>query len=144
MAARRRCHEQALALFAPLADADSEALCLARLGAALATLGELDDGEAHLRRAQQLVGSAEPSRLEAVRLQRAFLELALARSAFEANELAAGRARLLQAIERCDRVERSSDAGPPLEARSDDIRVTLRILRPLLAELLSAYDFLRP
>jgi predicted ATPase len=131
----RRCHEQARELFAPLADAYSEALCLARLGAALATLGETVEAEEHLSRAQRLVGSAEPSRLEAVRLQRAFLELALARRAFEAGDAEAGRARLEQVTLRVERAERSDDAEPPLAARSDDIRITLRILKRMLAAL---------
>lgn len=133
----RRCHEQALELFAPLADAYSEALCLARLGATLATLGTTAEAEAYLSRAQRLVGSAEPSRLEAVRLQRAFLELALARKAFDANQLEAGRAKLEQATERCARVERAEGSELPLASRSDDIRITLRILKPLLAAVFS-------
>jgi predicted ATPase/Tfp pilus assembly protein PilF len=122
----RRCHERALALFAPLADTYSEALCLARLGATWATLGDVGQAEAHLGRAQRLAVSAEPSRLEAVRLQRAFLELSLARRAFEAGDAEAARARLEQATQRCAQVE-------SLAARSDDIRVTLRILKSLLA-----------
>ena len=129
----RLCHERALELFAPLADAYSEALCLGRLGATLATLGALAEAEAHLSRAQRLVRSAEPSRLEAVRLHRAFLELALARKAVAANDGDAGRARFEQATERCARVERAEGAEPSLATRSDDIRITLRILKPMLA-----------
>jgi predicted ATPase/Tfp pilus assembly protein PilF len=128
----RRCHEQALELLAPLADAYSEALCLGRLGATLATLGSTTEAESHLSRAQRLVRLAEPSRLEAVRLQRAFLELALARKAFAANDPEAGRTRLAQATERCARVERADGTEPPLATRSDDIRITLRILKPML------------
>ena len=131
----RHCHEQALALFAPLADPYSEALCLGRLGATLATLGATAEAEDHLSRAQRLVRAAEPSRLEAVRLQRAFLELALARQAFEAGDVEAGRARLEQARQRCEHVERSDGAAASLADRSDDIRITLRILRPMLAAL---------
>ncbi len=131
----RRCHEQALELFAPLADTSSEALCLARLGAALATLGDTTRADEHLRRAQLLARSAETSRREAVRLQRAFLELALARESFAARDVDAARARLDQAAERCAHVERSEGDEPGLAARSDDIRITLRILRPMLAEL---------
>jgi predicted ATPase/Tfp pilus assembly protein PilF len=132
----RRCHEQALALFAPLADAYSEALCLGRLGATLATLGATAEAETYLNRAQRLVHSAEPSRLEAVRLQRAFLDLALARKAFEESDVETGRARIAQALERCAHVERLTDTEQPLAARSDDIRITLRILKPMLNELL--------
>jgi serine/threonine protein kinase/predicted ATPase/Tfp pilus assembly protein PilF len=131
----RRCHEQALELFAPLADASSEALCLARLGATQATLGDTTRADEHLRRAQLLARSAETSRREAVRLQRAFLELALARESLAARDVEAARARLDQAAERCAHVERSEGGEPGLAARSDDIRITLRILRPMLAEL---------
>jgi predicted ATPase len=133
----RHCHERALALFAPLADPYSEALCLGRLGATLATLGATAQAEDHLNRAQRLVRSAEPSRLEAVRLQRAFLELALAREAFEAGDVEAARARLQQARQRCARVEHGPGAAPSLAARSDDIRITLRILKPMLAALVA-------
>jgi predicted ATPase len=131
----RRCHERALELFAPLADASSEALCLARLGATLATLGDTTQGDEHLRRAQLLSRSAEPIRREAVRLHRAFLELALARECFAARDVDAARARLDQAAERCAHVERTEGDEPGLAARSDDIRITLRILRPMLAVL---------
>lgn len=126
----RRCHERALELFEPLADTSSEALCLARLGATLATLGDVAQAETHLSRAQRMVASAEPSRLEAVRLQRAFLDLSLARRALEGGDAETAQERLEQAAERCALVE-------PLAARSDDIRITLRILRSLRAELKS-------
>jgi tetratricopeptide (TPR) repeat protein len=118
-------HERALELLAPLADTQSEALCLARLGATLATLGDVSAAESHLGRAQRLIAGADPLRLEAVRLQRAFLELSLSRRAFEAADGETAQARLEQAAERCTRVE-------GLAASSDDIRVTLRILKSLL------------
>jgi len=131
----RRIHEQALELLAPLSDAYSEALCRSRLGATLATLGETSEAEQHLSRAQRLVRLAEPSRLEAVRLQRAFLELALARRALAAGDFETASTRVAQAAERCARVEQATGDEPPLALRSDDIRITLRILKPMLATL---------
>jgi len=131
----RRCHEQALELLGPLSDAYSEALCRSRLGATLATLGHIREAEEQLNRAQRLIRSAEPSRSGAVRLQRAFLELALARRALRAGDFETARGRLARAAESCAKVEQGTDAEPALALHSDDIRITLRILKPMLRTL---------
>jgi serine/threonine protein kinase/tetratricopeptide (TPR) repeat protein len=136
----RRCHEQALALFEPLDDAHSEALCLSRLGATLAMLGSCAEAEWALNRAHRLLRAGESSRVEAVRLQRAFLDLSLARAALAENQPEEARARLDQANERCLRVEQPFEGEPSLASRSDDIRVTLRILKPMIAALTRAFE----
>lgn len=125
----RQHHQQALALFAPLDDSNSEALCLARLGGTLAMLGALAEAEEHLSRAQRVLRTREPCREEAITLQRGFLDLALARNALSAGDSAEARARLERARARCERVQEAREGAKAIAAQSDDVRVTLRILR---------------
>jgi serine/threonine protein kinase/predicted ATPase len=138
--AARRCYEHALELLAPVADSHSQALCAARLGAALAMLGLLEEAESQLLVARRLLSAADPLRLEAVRLQRAFLELASAKLALTARDAMEARVRLAQARARCAAAEHEPEAGPSLAARSDDIRMTLRVLKPLLSVFAAELD----
>jgi tetratricopeptide (TPR) repeat protein len=133
--AARRCHEQALVLLLPLGDRRSEALCRARLAASHAVLGSCKLADRELALAQRLQPEGDTARFEAVRLQRAFLDLCLAKSAWRENDHTEAKVRLEQARTRCEQVQRSELGGRPLSALSDDIRLTLRVLQPMLQQL---------
>jgi serine/threonine protein kinase/predicted ATPase len=132
--AARLCHAQALELLLPLNDGYSEALCRARLGAAWASLGFPRLAETELALALRTLAPRDPARLEAVRLQRAFLDLCLAKTALSEHAPAEAKVRLEQAEARVAALERPAIAGVSLSAQSDDIRMTLRVLKPLLSE----------
>jgi serine/threonine protein kinase/predicted ATPase/Tfp pilus assembly protein PilF len=136
----RRLHELALELLLPQGDPYSLALCRARLGAALAMLGQLPEAEEQLTLAMGDLGSADVARLETIRLQRVFSELLRARQALQMGDGREAGLRLEQAEERCRQVERQQVDGRRLVAVSDDIRATLRAVRPLLAEVRSELE----
>jgi len=134
----RAAHELALSLLRPLGDAHSLALCHARLGSSLAVLGHAPEAEAHWAEANQLLYNQERWRQEAVHLQRAFLELTSARGALATGARLQAEQFLRQAEARCSEVERTGADGRSVAALSDDVRATLRALRPLLQELRAA------
>ena len=133
----RAAHELSLSLLRPLGDAYSLALCHARLGSALAVLGSPAEAEAHWAEANRLLQDQERWRQEAVHLQRAFLELASARQALAAGASGQADALLQQAEARCLGAETPGPDGRSVATISDDVRATLRALRPLLQELRS-------
>ena len=138
----RAAHELALSLLRPLGDAYSLALCHARLGSSLAVLGHAPEAEAHWAEANQLLYDQERWRQEAVHLQRAFLELTSAREALATGARPQAEQLLRQAEARCSEVERTGADGRSVAALSDDVRATLRALRPLLQELRAALTLL--
>jgi tetratricopeptide (TPR) repeat protein len=133
--AARRQHERALELLLPLQDPHSLALCRARLGAALSTLGLTEEAEEQLSLAQDVSSESDWVGHEAVRLQRAFLELAWARSALVAEDPDEAEQRLAQAVARCEHVRAARAGERSLLALSDDVRAALRALDPLIAAL---------
>ena len=118
----RFCHEQALQKLVVAGDRYSEGLAFVRLGAALAALGQLDEARVALHRAQR--ASPEPAALVegAAELAHAFVDLTLARRAFEERRAEAANSHLARARDRMDRA-----AGRFAET-SDDVRALLRIL----------------
>ncbi|HET9958128.1 MAG TPA: tetratricopeptide repeat protein, partial [Polyangiaceae bacterium] len=143
------CHERALEMLRPLDDRCSEALCLGRLGAAYATLGRHDLAEDYANRAFDrlnlgssasqsdvqgagTMNSADLAHGETLHLLGAFLDLEEARSALR-QEPGEARAHLRRAEARVHRAESMLVGGIPLRTLSDDTRVSLRVLKPLLA-----------
>ncbi len=120
LAEARERHEQALSLLLEVGDARSEAWCRARLGAVLATHGDLDQADVQLDEAERLVVGRDPLGLELVRLHRCFLEVA-----------SGDRDRAIKRLEEA-RARRGDE--PPLVEVNDDARMVLRILAPLLQE----------
>ena len=118
----RFCHEQAIQKLVVAGDRYSEGLAFVRLGAALAALGQLDEARVALHRAER--ASPEPSALVegAADLAHAFVDLTLARRAFEERRAEAGSAHLARARARMDR------AAERFSRTSDDVRALLRIL----------------
>ena len=123
-------HERCLALLAGSGDRRSEALCLGRLAAALAISGKIDEAQTKLARGERLVPPGDVLVLEVVRLQGAFVVLALAARTGEAGPAGEPWASIRQQI---DRVCQPSAEGRSLCDQSDDIRSTLRVLRAELA-----------
>ncbi|MCB9714897.1 MAG: tetratricopeptide repeat protein [Myxococcales bacterium] len=128
----QRCHEEALAILREVGDRRSEALCLSRLARVKAALGWIDGARGCLGAADRLLGRFTDEMASAtVDLDRAFVELALARGA-EGDE----RAGLLARVrERMAAVGRPQGEAPPWVERSDDVRFALRLLEQGLGEL---------
>jgi len=130
--ARQR-HEQALELLQPLDDRRSEALCRARLAAAHAALDSYKLADSEFGQAQRLQSPTDSLQFETIRLQRAFLDLCLARLALRNDDPAEAQVRLEQAEARCAHVEQPELSGHAQLTHSDDIRLTLRLLKPMLS-----------
>lgn len=132
--------ERARVLLADVGDARSEALCLGRLGAALACAGRLDDATAAFAKGERIAARRDVTARDTVKLLRAFLDVARAKAARDANDAEEAKARV-EAAEarvrdaRAPSVGASSDA--PLADRSDDVRAALRALGPMIASLAS-------
>lgn len=129
----RACDERAVALLQEVGDRNSEALARGRLGAVLASLDRLDDAARALDRSERsLAHLGDELRLELVRLAWGFLEVARARLARREKRASAAAEHLAEARARVARV-RAGD--PSLADRSDDIRLSLRILERTLAAM---------
>jgi hypothetical protein len=70
---------------------------------------------------------------EAIKLTHGFVEIAWAKEAIADGRLDAAAKTLADVRHRLTRVGTPSGGAPALSDRSDDIRSTLRILRPILA-----------
>ncbi|HET9931275.1 MAG TPA: tetratricopeptide repeat protein, partial [Polyangiaceae bacterium] len=127
-----KCHEQALSLLQTQNDAFSEALCRARLGAALAVLRREDEANEQLSHARRMIVEADAPRIAAVRLQRAFLDFARARRALEGGERSEARERLRLAEDVSAEIASELHEGVKLTTLSDDVRAALRLLAPLV------------
>jgi hypothetical protein len=125
-AARARL-ERAQAFIARTADARSQALCLARLGAVLAHGGRIDDAEVRFTRAERLVARRDPLAAKVVQALRAFGDLAHAAAAPAGSD--ARRRHLATAEMRLRAAEQAA-------RDSDDLRTIARTLRPRLAAAL--------
>ncbi|HKQ68874.1 MAG TPA: hypothetical protein VJT73_06020, partial [Polyangiaceae bacterium] len=77
----------------------------------------------------------DPLVVEAVTLQRAFVEITGAKKAASAGDASAVCQNLEAARRRIDHVRRPRGEGMSLCDQSDDIRSTLRVLEALLTEL---------
>lgn len=131
----RAAHARAVALLHEAGDRRSEARALGRLGAALGALDHLDDARAALGRADRLLlHGDDPLDSEIVAVARGFVDLAAARSARAQGRAAEAEACLADARRRVDR------AREGLADRSDDLRLSLRILERDLAALGAAAD----
>ena len=130
--AAKKCHQRALELLRTQHDPFSEALCRARLGAALAMLQREEEADEELSRARRMIADADAPRVAAVRLQRAFLDLARARRALDSGERSESERRLSLAEDVCLEIANEQHDGVKLKTLSDDVRATLRVLGPLL------------
>jgi tetratricopeptide (TPR) repeat protein len=113
-------HERALALLAGSEDIRSRSLCVARLAAALATVGRPAIAEARLAQAERIAETASPLHVEIVALARAFIDLASGQEA--------------EARRRIDRALAARPGDRWLRDQSDDVRSMLRILARRLAQ----------
>jgi predicted ATPase len=114
-------HARAAKLLREVGDRHSEALAEGRLGAALAALDQTEEARAALDRADRLVAQGDPLGAQILSVTRGFLDLALSRSA-----RVEGRAG--EAAEHLSAARRRIEAAREGAARSDDIRLLLRIL----------------
>ena len=126
-------HERSLALLAGSGDVRSRALCTGRLAAALAVLGRVAEAEVRVAQAERLAVDADAVVAEAIGLTHGFVEIAWAKEAIADGRLDAAEKTIDGIRRRLVRVETPSGGAPALSDRSDDIRSTLRILRPILA-----------
>jgi tetratricopeptide (TPR) repeat protein len=128
--------EEARALLAEVNDPRSEAIGLGRLGAALARLGRVEEATVAFVRGERSVARGDEAAREVVRLQRAFLDVASARTALRSQRTDEARAAVDAARARIEeaRADRADGRGSVVD-RSDDARTALRILLPLLHEL---------
>lgn len=129
--------ERATELGDELGDQRTRVLCHARLGVVAAMLGKVDEARAELACAEDLAGRPQdPLALELVALSRGFLDAVQARRAFAANRPEEAAELALAARTRIDRAR----AVPPgseraLIDRSDDARLTIRLLEQALAAI---------
>jgi predicted ATPase/Tfp pilus assembly protein PilF len=133
LADARACHERAAAMLREVGDRRSEAIAQSRLGAVLASLDATDEARRALGRGERLLTHLgdEPSS-ELSQLCGGFLDLALGRAARLGGD-AEGAALHLGAVRA--RIAHARAGDPSLADRSDDIRLTLRILERSLAAL---------
>jgi predicted ATPase/predicted negative regulator of RcsB-dependent stress response len=131
----RSCHERALRLLEPLDDRNSEALCRARLSATLGLLGDTARSAAELNHALGLARDSDTSLVETIQLHRAFQHLALARLSLDSGDSPTALACLERARLLCDEAGQDNANGPAPAKLSDDVRITLRLLQPLLDRL---------
>jgi hypothetical protein len=118
----RRLYESALSALRELGDTRGEGLGMARLGAVLAAMGEVDAATRVFSNASDLLASiGDATSLDVVDFSRAFVDIA------QDNPRRA-RARASGALARGPRGE------PPLIERSDDARRILRILERVLRD----------
>jgi serine/threonine protein kinase/predicted ATPase len=125
-------HERSHALLAGSGDARSRALCAARLAAGLALLDRIAEAEVRLTQAERIALEADATAVEAVALTRAFVELAWAEEGIATGTFDRARESLAVARQRIERVANAHGGAAALVDQSDDIRSTLRILRPIL------------
>ena len=128
----------ALALLRPLDDPRSLALCQARLGAALASLGLLAAAREHLDQALQLATANDELLAETVQMLRGFLHLGWAQAALHDGDPSSASSWLERVEADCQRARAKPDHGRSLAQNSDDIRAALRGMTPLLSRLRGA------
>jgi serine/threonine protein kinase/predicted ATPase len=132
-------HERSLALLAGSGDLRSRALCAGRLAAALAVLGRVAEAEVRLAEAERTAADVDRVLTEAIALTQGFVDIALANEAMTDSRLETAAAALAAARARMDRVAKARDGAAAFCDRSDDIRSTLRILRPILERAEGAF-----
>lgn len=128
LSAARASSERAADILASIGESRSEGLCRARLGGALAELGDFDHARAELARAELLLERASDALgLQALSLHRALLSLAEARAMGGAGqETVANEARAL-----VERIAPTVGDGVAVSetSLSDDVRIAARIVR---------------
>lgn len=95
-------------------------------------LDRIAEAEVRLTQAERIAAEADATAVEAVALTRAFVELAWAEQGIAAGTFNRARESLAVARQRIERVANAHGGAPALIDQSDDIRSTLRILRPIL------------
>jgi hypothetical protein len=128
-------HQRSLALLAGTGDRKSEALANARLGAALALLDRSSEARARVARAESLAAQSDAVVGKIVALEQAVVELSATRHALARGSHARAKDSVAWAKARIVDVERALVGDRAASEQSDDIRSTLRILKPLLAEV---------
>lgn len=125
----RQAHERALRILREVGDRRSEALCLGRLCRANAALGWVEDARTCVTAAERWLGRwPDPLVSATIELDRAFLEIAEARSA-AANGNPEASASALQSVRaRLSAARAPAGDDPAWIDRSDDIRAGVRLL----------------
>jgi predicted ATPase len=126
--------ERAYALLQEATDPRSEALSLGRLSAVLACQGLVDEATAAIAKGERLA-RRDPVAKDTLRLFRAFLDAANAKTAIRERRGAEARAALESLRERIRIAGEPHSGERPLLSHSDDARAALRVLRPLLEKL---------
>ncbi|MFO0563268.1 MAG: AAA family ATPase [Polyangiales bacterium] len=127
LVAAKMANRNAAEILASLGDVRSEGLCRARLGGALAELGELDAARRELARAESLLERADDRYgLEALSLHRALLALCEARR--EARATGDARVWLAQTAEVRALLASTSSHGQATRSLSDDVRIASTIV----------------
>jgi tetratricopeptide (TPR) repeat protein len=120
--------ERARKLLARAGDLRSESLALGRLAAILAMLGRTREALGTAVQAERMAARHDGVARGAVRLFRAFVDVARARDARVAGDAVAAESQLLAARARVRDATTASDGLTAIVALSDDARTALRIL----------------
>ena len=132
-------HESAQRLLAEVNDSRSEALCLGRLGAALACLGRLEPALAAVTKGERTARRDAATR-DVVHVLHAFVDVEHGRQALSVGRLDEARAALEAAHARVTKARTPGPTGRAAAAVSDDARSALRALPARIAELEAALN----